>query len=122
MRGLDYNPARFQAALFIVGVDGEGLRQVTDWMTSESERTSWSPDGSTILFARDGALWTVHPDGSGLAELRPTDWSVSDALFEGDWSPDRFLPVGLPELLVKDLVLLDPWEGAFGEVFQHPAW
>ena len=90
VRGLDYNPARFQAALFIVGVDGEGLRQVTDWMTSEPERPTWSPDGSTILFGRDASLWTVHPDGTGLTELRPTgdDWYSFDALLEPDWSPD----------------------------------
>jgi TolB protein len=56
IRVLDYNPARFQAALFIVGVDGEGLRQISDWLTSEPGRPTWSPDGSTILFGRDASL------------------------------------------------------------------
>ena len=88
VRVLDYNPARFQAALFIVGVDGEGLRQITDWITTEPERPTWSPDGSTILFDTNASLWTVHPDGSELTELRPSDWSVGDAVFEADWSPD----------------------------------
>lgn len=87
-RSLSLNPARFQAALFIVGVDGEGLRQVTDWLASEPGRPAWSPYGSTILFDQEGELWTVRPDGTGLTELRPSDWSSGDTLLEPDWSPD----------------------------------
>lgn len=44
----------------------------------------WSPDGSKILFAVKDVwnLYTINPDGTGLAQL--TDFRSNN----GDWSPD----------------------------------
>ena len=43
----------------------------------------WSPKGDLIAFIRDGDVWTVQPDGSGLQKI-VTDGTV-DALA---WNPD----------------------------------
>jgi len=32
----------------------------------------WSPDGSTLYFAMDGAIWMVISDGTGLMQMGPT--------------------------------------------------
>ena len=78
------------AALFVVRLDGTGLRRITPRGLARSLCfcVSWSPDGTSILFdsARDGALWTVRPDGSHLQRLfldeqgRTATWPT--------WSPD----------------------------------
>jgi len=49
------------AAVFVVNIDGSGLRQITPWGTGGSP--SWSPDGQWILFDGRGFLFVVHPDG-----------------------------------------------------------
>lgn len=67
--------------LFTIKPDGSGLEQVTKIPftgdTDGAEQADWSPDGQTIAFdapSRKGGdtfinLFTVAPDGSGLAEL-----------------------------------------------------
>jgi Tol biopolymer transport system component len=45
---------------------------------------AWSPDGSRIAFVFANALYTIKPDGSGLARLAVTDGDVADPA----WSPD----------------------------------
>jgi Tol biopolymer transport system component len=73
-------------ALFVVNLDGTGLRRITPWGFSDDDG-SWSPDGTQIAFEHRGSLFVVHPNGSDLARISlATDgWS-----FEGDfsWSPD----------------------------------
>jgi Tol biopolymer transport system component len=63
--------------LFTVNANGTGLKQVTHISFSGdsegAEQADWSPDGSTIAF--DGPsgnrvnIFTIRPDGTGLAEL-----------------------------------------------------
>jgi Tol biopolymer transport system component len=77
-------------ALFVIGVDGTNLTQITAYGSSEMRPTSWSPDGSTILLegresegARTG-VFAISPDGSDGRRLTDPD---QDA-YGGDFAPD----------------------------------
>jgi TolB protein len=79
-------------ALFIVGADGSGLRQLTDWGLNAGDGPDWSPDGKRILFRTvsasnhdRGNLYTVSPDGSGLKRL--TNYP-NKTVGTGSFSPD----------------------------------
>lgn len=83
----DFGNCTKQSAIYVVNVDGTGLHRVTPWGFCDDDG-SWSPDGTRIAFVKDnGDIFTVHPDGSGLAQL-PLATSVR--AFAGDvaWSPD----------------------------------
>jgi Tol biopolymer transport system component len=76
-------------SLWIVNLDGSGLRQLTPDVTKVQccSNYRWSPDGAKILFADpDGALWTIAPDGSKLTQV------FKDAhgryAITPTWSPD----------------------------------
>jgi len=78
-------PIAFQALdgrfpqVFTIEPDGSGLRQLTNVPAEDpetdpgGENPSWAPDGSVIAFDTGNAdgvnLWTVEPDGTGLAEM-----------------------------------------------------
>jgi Tol biopolymer transport system component len=74
------------SALFVVNVDGTGLHQITPsgWCDEDG---SWSPDGTEIAFEHNGSLFTVHPDGTALAQI-PLAISSLDGAGDVDWSPD----------------------------------
>ncbi|SOB80285.1 TolB family protein [Streptomyces sp. 1331.2] len=72
-------------AIYIVGVDGTGLRQLTPWELRAGDRAAWSPDGTRILFttypagadnAPGGGIYTVHPDGTAIGALTPAPSDV----------------------------------------------
>ena len=73
-RSLVTTPNGDVGRIFIVNRDGSGLRQLTpdpDPGASSvfDEGTAWSPDGSRIAFARNGVLFMINPDGTGLTPL-----------------------------------------------------
>jgi Tol biopolymer transport system component len=90
------------AGLFVVGVDGRGLRRITpEGMILELFGGSWSPIGDRILFAARAdrqhrpAIWQVNADGSGLhpVPIAPAcGGPISDPASIGcsypGWSPD----------------------------------
>ena len=51
-RSITARPGRTQTALFVVNVDGSGLRRLTSWGLG-GFRASWSPDGRWIAFDYD---------------------------------------------------------------------
>ena len=73
----------FSQARTVEGVEEGGLFAVKDGrqnqLTEDPADTepSFSPDGRTIAFARDGHIYTVRPDGSG--ERRLTNGPVLDS-------------------------------------------
>jgi len=75
--------------IFLMNVDGTGLLQLTedptppDAYSPYDDCPRWSPDGTKILFTRNGILQTMNPDGTGLTSLGNEDGSGS-----ADWSPD----------------------------------
>jgi Tol biopolymer transport system component len=74
-------------ALFVVNVDGTGLRRITPWGFAFLQQ-SWSPDGSWIAFQKPyGRLYLVHPDGSGLHEV-PLVLPAGMGARQPSWSPD----------------------------------
>ena len=77
------------SALFVVNVDGTGLRQITPGGFCDDDG-SWSPDGTMIAFEHSGNIFVVHPDGTGLAQIPLKTGSGSRVLGAGDisWSPD----------------------------------
>jgi Tol biopolymer transport system component len=95
-----------QAGIFIVRIDGSGLRRLTpDALGAGYPR--WSPDGTKILFSAKypdgpsgGPLWVVSVDGGEPTPLEGTSLAEGDWAYEGDWSPDgtmivyKYLPAG----------------------------
>jgi Tol biopolymer transport system component/DNA-binding winged helix-turn-helix (wHTH) protein len=77
-----------QEDLFIIGVDGTGLRQLTNDV-SKDRTPRWSPDGKRIAFESDRSgnfeIWIMNADGSQLRQLtRAAGPGASGAI----WSPD----------------------------------
>jgi len=86
-------------AIFTVGVNGKGERQVTRPPAGASDvQPDWSPDGSRIVFERQFEdkpyeIWSVRPDGSELRQIDPgcPPGITEDQICEEEdpaWSPD----------------------------------
>lgn len=90
-----------QQALFAVGMDGTGLRQLTSYSLDVAIKHDWSPDGHHIVLSDnanvDGPanVATVDPDGSHLTYLthyaaRPGSAYVGSYSPDGRWIVYRF--------------------------------
>jgi TolB protein len=85
-----------QTAVFVVAVDGTGLRQLTPWTLLAGD-PDWSPDGSRIVFntrplvdfpdAGQSELYTIRPDGTGLRRLTAYGPNGPRAT-QPRWTPD----------------------------------
>ena len=93
----DDNGQAATSAVFTMRSDGTDERQVTQpGARTFGDHPQWSPDGQTILFRdnigtptnnyKPSALYTVHPDGSGLTNLTGSDPSLQ--YLAGSFSPD----------------------------------
>lgn len=51
--------------------DGTNIQQLTDG-TKYDINPCWSPDGSKIVFAKNGEVWVMNADGSGAHDLTPS--------------------------------------------------
>jgi Tol biopolymer transport system component len=80
------NGSGSQSALFVVNVDGTGLRQLTPDGVRAGGNPVWSPDGQLIAFNNALQIYVVHPDGSG--RRRVTNPANGDLSFDPVWSPD----------------------------------
>jgi len=78
------NADRFDR-LFVVNVDGTGLRTVTASASVHVQDPEWSPDGTRFAFSDGGDLYVVNADGSGLRNLTTDEFSNAR---HPSWSPD----------------------------------
>jgi TolB protein len=89
--------------LFVVNINGKGLKQITPTGTLLSSDGDWSPQGNEIVFSQHvtpdvrSSIWVVHADGTGLHEIpvqaEPACGGAfsdptSQACFGPRWSPD----------------------------------
>jgi Tol biopolymer transport system component len=127
------------SAIFVVALDGRGLRQVTPYSLNASI-PRWSPDGSRLLFSSNwdnhsdqlsANVYTVRPDGSRLTQI--THERDNRHAFTPDWSPDGTRIVyayAAPlldhtELHVRNLAtgrVCVIWRGSPGSHDQDPDW
>jgi Tol biopolymer transport system component len=68
--------------------DGSSVKKVPG--TEGARPAQWSPDGQRIAFARQGNVWLVRPDGTGLRKI--TNLPAGEALARLSWAPNgRFI-------------------------------
>lgn len=86
------NPEKQTGALFLIGTNGKGLRQLTAYGVANSHDdalSSFSPDGRVILFGgADGSILTIRPDGRGLSQVKIRGTKGSAYVRSPSWSPD----------------------------------
>jgi TolB protein len=76
------------ARIYVVNVDGSGVRQLSPPIDEQTEYAfdegpTWSPDGTRIAFTRNAQLYVINADGTNLTALPNEDFAVS-----ASWSPD----------------------------------
>jgi Tol biopolymer transport system component len=95
-------------AIFIVRLDGTGLRRITRWRLDASQ-PDWSPNGRWIMFRSkessddSGNVWLVRPNGTDLHRVTHTPAGT------GKWSSGSFSPNGR-----KITNSFNPGQGAAG--------
>ena len=70
--------------IYMIRRDGTGKHKLAS-VGSMPYAFGWSPDGKTIRFSRDGHLWEMSPDGSGIHRLLP-NWKAPGFECCGKWS------------------------------------
>jgi DNA-binding SARP family transcriptional activator len=99
------NPSGRTSRLYVINVDGSGLRQLTGDETPVTG-PAWSPDGQWIVFTRRDDLWLVRPDGAELHALLAVEgFCLSRAV----WSSDSQCIAFLQEPIERDSLHEEVW-------------
>jgi dipeptidyl aminopeptidase/acylaminoacyl peptidase len=85
--------------LFVINVDGTGLRSVMPDAQIQVEDPEWSPDGTRFALSNGSDIYTVNADGTGLTNVTTAERSNER---HPSWSPDgsRIAFVNLTDLKV----------------------
>ena len=70
--------------LYVMNADGTGNRQITHF-NSSANNARWYGDGSTILYLRDGQIWSMSADGKNIRKVSDIPGGIS----EFKLSPDQ---------------------------------
>jgi Tol biopolymer transport system component len=115
------DPASATAALFVVNIDGMGLRRLTLWKMVAGN-PDWAPDGSVIGFndknegpPTQNDIYVIEPDGTG---LRNVTHGLEAASFMPTWSPDGglILFASWPMAGSFDLYTIEPDGGSLTRI------
>ena len=84
--------------VWIVGVDGSELTEVSQGESPWEAAPRWSPTGRQLAFESPGGIWVINFDGSGLRQVAPGRRAPM-------WSPDgsRIAYLDEDSLYVADL-------------------
>jgi Tol biopolymer transport system component len=139
LRVLNADRPTAMSAIFVIGLDGHALRQVTPYSLNAGN-PRWSPDGTRLLFSGNlhnhsdqlsANVYTVRPDGTQLTQI--THERDNRHAFTPDWAPDSTRIVyaydapGMDhtELRVKELAAGRDsviWRGTPGTFDENPDW
>jgi TolB protein len=121
---------RLSHAVFTVGADGSGVHRVTPLNLRGGDGPDWAPDGSSILFRSNedvgnftkSQLYTIHPDGSGLAQL--THVGGGTKLLSASFSPDgtRIVFAMAPRGRLPELYTMASDGSDVQQVTRTPKW
>jgi Tol biopolymer transport system component len=75
--------------IFTIRIDGTENHKLAS-AGSVAAGFSWSPDGKAIRFQKDGKLWEMSSDGSGIHRLLPK-WHEREVQCCGRWTQDGHL-------------------------------
>jgi hypothetical protein len=102
--------------IYVRNADGSGVRRLTSGK-EQAVSPSWSPDGQTVLFSvfrRDdrpqigvpvefiSSIYTMKPDGSGLAQITSEDEDAQSPAFSPDGSRIAFARGGDVAIMLPD--------------------
>ena len=97
------SPTGDSEGLFVVNINGTGLKRITPADFILSSLGSWSPQGNEIVFSQHvtpdvhSSIWVVHADGTGLHEIHvqpagacggPNADPTALGCPQSSWSPD----------------------------------
>jgi hypothetical protein len=71
--------------VWVMASDGSSEHNVTDDTDETGGAPDWSPDGSRIVYQRQGQLWMMNADGSGKHEV---EVDLQGRKLSPAWSPD----------------------------------
>ena len=77
--------------LYVMNADGTGNRQITRF-TSSANNARWYGDGSTILYLRDGQIWSMKADGKGARQVSDIPGGISEFKLSPDQTKVMYIP------------------------------
>ena len=110
--------------IFVVNRDGTGLRQLSPEVAASDpyvydSGSSWSPDGTRLVFDRSGVLFLINADGTGLVST-----GVNGA--NPAWSPDgahiAYGSINLDGIWAMDMTFTPRRLTTAVQQDEYPAW